>query len=480
MSSKIINRCLAVLVVGGLAVPAQALTLDEYLNQVKGESLGYRSFEESAKAATLKARDADLFFTPKLFANAQLLKDGKEPFSAIMYDRINMENYSLGLSQEFSFGLKATVSYAAEKTEIEGIQSASIPAGFPTTFWYATPKLELSMPLWGNAFGKTERAKQELNRQQSVAERFGSEAQAKGYLTEAEAAFWRLASAQDIVAVQKRALAQAQSILDYVTKKEKMNLGEKADVLQAKAMVEAVSFQVQLAANQEKAARRQFNTYINRQAEEPAPALSGIDYGTLTTVELPKSRPGDRYDLQVAQAQADLAKASANVLAEKNRPTLDVYGSYALNGRSTDLQEAMDRTNMTEHDTTVVGVRLNIPLNIGAAADAKAGALKSAKAADLLYQHKKFTQEQDWENLVQQLGEAKENLRLATGIVNAQKAKLDNERARLKQGRTTTYQVLLFEQDFSQSEVNRVQAAAQILGLQAQIKLYETNAEGGK
>ena len=122
---------------------------------------------------------------------------------------------------------------------------------------------------------------------------------------------------------------------------------------------------------------------------------------------------------------------------------------------------------------------MNIPLNLSAASDAKAGALKAEKVAQLNYEYKQFVQDQDWTNLTQQLGEAKENLRLTTNIVNAQKAKLENERSRLRQGRTTTYQVLLFEQDFSQSEVSRVQAASAILGLQSQIKLYQSSLAGG-
>ena len=65
-------------------------------------------------------------------------------------------------------------------------------------------------------------------------------------------------------------------------------------------------------------------------------------------------------------------------------------------------------------------------------------------------------------------------------IENAQKTKLEVERTRLRQGRTTTYQVLLFEQDYSAAALNRVKSAANILALQTQIRLYQTPAEGGK
>jgi outer membrane protein TolC len=55
---------------------------------------------------------------------------------------------------------------------------------------------------------------------------------------------------------------------------------------------------------------------------------------------------------------------------------------------------------------------------------------------------------------------------------SAQRAKLENERVRLRQGRATTYQVLLFEQDYSQAQVSRVMTATELLSLKTQLKLY--------
>lgn len=460
------------------ANPSSAFSLNDYLNQVKQQSLGLKASDEQAKASALSVREADLYFTPKLFANARTGHDSKQAFgSSVTYDRLNMQNYSLGISQEFSFGLQTKLSYAVDNTEVEGLSAP----GFPSTysFWDATPTLELTMPLWKDGFGRTARANEELVRNQNEAQKLGSLAQSRSFLVEAEGAYWTLSSAQEVVEVQKRAAQSAQSILDYVSRKARMNLGENADVLQAKALVEATTFQLQQAVNAEKAARRVFNTYLNRSSEEVVSGLEALNYNGLQAVPVPTTKPGDRYDVQAAEAQARATKASSLLSAEKNKPAVDLYGSYALNGRDEELNDAMEAAGKAERDTAFVGVRVSIPLNIAAASDARAGALKAERAAEYSLQHKQFVQEQDWNNLVQQLSEAKESFRLATNIVNAQKAKLENERARLRQGRTTTYQVLLFEQDFSQSEVTRVRTAAQILNLQARIKLYQNSPEGG-
>lgn len=476
-----INFSSVFLIVGALVLAdtAQALNLNEYLEQVRRESLGVKGMEQQIEAAALKSREADLYFTPRFFAEARTGYDGKEQFaSAITYDRLKTQNYSLGLSQEFSFGLQSKLSYVTDKIEVEG---AALPAGTPNSFWSATPTLELSLPLLANGFGRSSRANQEVVLQQNRAEQFSSQAQNQNILVEAEASYWRLAASRETVKVQKRAVTQAQAILDYVTRKARMNLGENADVLQAKAMVEATSFQLQQATNAERASQRLFNTYINRSGEQSLnEELQILDYELLQTIVPPKVRPGDRSDVKAAEAQSLLAKSSSALVAERNKANLDLYGSYALNGRAEEFNEALRNAGRVERDTAYVGVRLNIPLHFSARSDVRAGAVKAEKAAEFNLQQKRFNQDQEWIQLSEQIGEATQSLRLSTNMVKAQKAKLDNERARLRQGRTTTYQVLLFEQDFTQAEASRLQIAAQILTLQAQVKLYQNSPEGEK
>ena len=462
-----------------VADQVKAVSLEEYLSQVQGQNRGYQSQIESAEGSKLKSREADLYFTPQLFADVQFGEDKKINIqSAFQYDKLSTQNYTLGVSQEFRFGLQSKLSYTTNRLQIEG--GVGLPAGTPDTLWLATPKLELTLPLWGGGFGRSAEANESLAREQNIAAQFGSEAQVQATLVQAEGAYWRLSAAQEVVEVQKRATQNAQSILDYVSRKARMNLGENADVLQAKALVESTRFQLQNAENNMKAAQRAFNSYINQPASTATPRLVSMNFEQVGQMQVPQQRPGDRLDIKAAESQARVAEASAAVVQERNRPKLDIYGSHSLNGLTDDFADAQNDAYTNGRNTTYVGIRLNMPLNMGAMNDSKSGALKARRAAQLSLEHQKYLQELDWENLVLQMGEAKENLRLADNMVKAQKAKLDNERTRLRQGRTTTYQVLLFEQDYSQSEVNRVQAASQIQGLNSQIKLYQVQNEGGK
>jgi outer membrane protein TolC len=470
-------KIISFFLLSSVAMSANAITLNQYLDQVQGESSSYNANQEQSAGAALKSREADLYFTPQLFAQAQVGHDGKPTTPPMnMYDKMNSQTYSLGVSEEFSFGLKAKLSYELDKTDF--IHPSAMIS--PSSYWDASPKVELTMPVWGGGFGSTSRANQEVTRQQNMADRYSSGNQAATFVSQAEGAYWKLSAWKDVVRIQESALSAAQNIMDYVSRKKKMNLGEDADVAQAKALVESRTLELQVARNEQKEALRSLNRYRNQPAEAIAEDLEPVNYGALESLNVPSVRPGDRLDVKATEAQLASAKASSTLVYERNRPSLDLYGTYALNGRDSTTNEAMNNTGYDATDTAFVGVKFNMPLNILATSDAKKGALKAEKAAELNHQYAMYSQEQDWIDLTKNLTDARDNLKLLVRIETAQKSKLDLERARLRQGRTTTYQVLMFEQDYSQAALSKVKSAANILAMQSQIKLYQASPEGGK
>jgi Outer membrane protein len=457
------------------AQSVHAVSLNEYLDQVRSQSTAYKGASEQAEGSELQSREADLIFTPQLYAEANVGHDGK-PGVPKMYDEIKTQSYILGVSQQFDFGLQAKVSYNWGRTQFEG---AGVQIS-PTDYWSAAPKLELSMPLWGGGFGSTARANEDVSRAQAMAQKYQAQNQGSTILANAEAVYWKVAAWQDVIKAQEQALQAAQSIYDYVNKKRRMNLGEDADVVQARALVEARTLELQVARNESADAQRTYNRFLNKEANAPVAALDKVDYKSLENLTVPTARPGDRADVQATEEQLKAARAASTLAYERNRPTLNAFGSYAMNGQDEALNEAMKEAGYTEQDTAYVGMRFQMPLNFGAAGDAKAGALKTQRAAEYNREYALYAQEQDWTNLTRNLSDARDNLKLLGRIEEAQKTKLEVERRRLKQGRTTTYQVLLFEQDYTSSALTKIKSAANILGLQSQIKLYQASPEGGK
>jgi outer membrane protein TolC len=252
-----------------------------------------------------------------------------------------------------------------------------------------------------------------------------------------------------------------------------MNLTDRADLLQAKASLESKKLDLKTAEDEETAATLAFNSYRNAPDEANPGKLAEISWDQLQNIAIP-SQFQSRADTLAADAQNRAAIANAKIQAEKDKPNFNVFANYALNGRDNGVDAALANSWDSGRPTVAVGIKFSAPLNFGAVSDARKGAELNAIGSESVYQQKVQDQSNQWNTLVIDLKNAQKRLELAIVIAKAQKEKLDYERVRLRQGRTTTYQVLLFEQDFTAAEYARTNAAYQVLTLTSQIKLYQS------
>lgn len=456
---------------------AIATTLDEYLAQVRGENKELSGTRGVAEAAKLKSVESNLLFMPNFFAEARTSSDGKPSNPPLLtYDHIENQTYSLGISQQFSFGLQAKIYYQATHTNFIG---SPVLSGSNADFYDANPRLELALPLWGNGFGRTLRAQRDLIARSNQVEEFGMKAQNVTSDIEAENTYWSLVVNQELLKVQRQALHQAETILDYVKNRARMRLGEESDILQAQALVASRKLDLKRGETTEASARIRFNALRNILSDKVTDTLDPVPFEMILQLNLPNQRPGNRYDVIAAQAQTEAASSNAMLVSERNTPTLDLYGGYGLNGRDSSFSNASSNLNGGDKGSKYIGLRLNLPLDLGSSAAARLGARLSVESQREIFEQKKIYQERDWHLTVQQFKDAKESLTLANSLVAAQDAKLKAEKSRLKIGKTTTYQVLLFEQDKSQSEIARLQLASQILALRPVMRAYQAaSAEG--
>lgn len=455
----------------GAETPAALLTLDQYREQVKAKNQAFQGSTLQSKGALERARQSDLTLSPSLFANLNYGRDSKLPqIPLYAYSRLDTGAYQVGLSQLTNFGLQGRLFYDLDSTSFVG---ANIPEGqdFPLTFFDAKPVLELTQSFWSNGFGRSTKANLELLTAQQLASSYGAQFQAKQTLLGAELVYWRLASAREAVQVQEDALLQAQAIYDWTSRRTKMNLADEGDSLQAMAALQARRLELAAAQHEEQEACRSFNGTRNTLSSEVPEKLSPLEVAWIEKLPIPE-RKGSRDDVKAAEQQAKASQAGATMAAEKTLPTLDLSASYALNGRDITVDGTLGNSYTADRPTLLVGLKFQMPLDVDAANVTRAGAVKEQLAAEKTYQQKLLDEEQTWSDLVEKVTNAKARFQLALTIEKAQQDKLIHERKRLKTGRTTTYQVLLFEQDFSQAELNRVRLAMDVISLISQMKLY--------
>ncbi len=446
-----------------------SLSLEEYLAQTKKQNLSYKASKISAEASSLLSKKAFLLTSPNFFATAQTgFQKQNQAISFVRYDKLNTENYSIGVEQDFSFGLNSKFYYNVDRNEYKGLSSTS----FSSLSYETNPVLQLTVPLWQGVLGRRIKAQQDLTYYSNKADQFNFEANSINFLIGAEKSYWQLVMAKKIVVISKDTLKQAEKLLQNADKKMRMNLGEKTDILQAKADVESKKLQLKQAENDARIAARNFNQkrYINSDIVNEK--LSKFDFDNLEKLPIVKEMFNIRADVKAAAANIKSAIASAKVEEESNKPKLDLSGQYGFNGLEVRRSEAINNSFAQNGDEAYIGIKFSMPLAIGLQSDIKKGARASASAARMNYRQKVFDQENDWQNLLQNLQDYQENLRLSRKIENLQKLKLENERSLLKKGRISIYQVLLFEQDYNQARISTIKNTYQFLSLIAERKSY--------
>ena len=451
------------------------LSFEEYVSQVKGQSVTYAAANENVEAYEKLREKAKLVTAFTFFASAQTsFAEQNQALQIFRYSSVYNRNSQVGISQTADFGLSTKLYYSLNHATYKGLNTSSLSnPSLAASNYQGTPVLEVSLPLWQNRFGSSTKAAKESAYFSNEYQRLSAKAISVTALVTAEQSYWNLVAARRVVEIQRIALKSAEQILNYVSRKAKMNLGEEGDVLQARALLESRKLSLKQAENDEKLAERDFNKQRYIDSNEVPEKLAPFDFAKLKNFVVPKIKGDDRFDVKAFEANMKAAVANAKIDEEANKPSLAAYGSYSQNqvqpGFSSAIAAAPDRVGRAG----MIGVKLSMPVNFGLTSSIAQGARQSASAAKSNYRQKVFEQENDWQNLLQNLQIYKESLGLAQAIEAAQKAKLESERRLLKQGRTTTYQILLFEQDFSNSQIAAIQTAYKMSALIAQQRLYQ-------
>lgn len=457
------------------AAPTKILSLEEYEEQVKNDNLTYTASDLNAEAYEKLKEKAKLVTAVNFFASHQTaFTEQNQALQILRYNRTYTQNSQVGIMQTADFGLSTKLYYTLNHITYKGLNtSTSANPSLASSNYQSIPAIELSLPLWQNWLGSATKASKDAIYFANESQKLSAKALSVSALVTSEQAYWTLVAARRTVEIQKDSLRSAEQILNYVSKRERMNLGERGDVLQAQALVETRKLTLQQAQNDEKIAAREFNKNRYIDSNEVSEKLANIDAKKLENILVPQLPAGDRLDVKAYEANVKAVVANAKLDEESNKPALSVYGSYSENQLERNNQQAIYNSFSRNGRVGVLGMKFSMPINFGLTSTIRAGDIQSASAAKMSYRQKVFEQENDWQILVQNLAIYKETLKLSQKIESVQKAKLENERMLLKQGRTSTYQILLFEQDYSNSQLTTIQIAYKMLVLIAQQKLYQ-------
>ena len=456
-----------------LSPPVQALSLTDFLEQVRNQKLASHSNEDTQQSGLYTTAEKDLLVSPTFFLNTTYKYDLSQPQQpGVTYTDQKYWNSTAGIRKTTLFGTKIELGYEFDYIMLEGVQFGGINLG-SFSLYTSKPYITLTQSLWQNGFGANTKANFNQLDAQGLQKSLNAQYLEENLLIDAESAYWDLVVAREEVKMQRQTVQQAQQVLDWNIRRRRDNLNEVSDLLQAKAAYESDRLDLQKAINRERELAQNFNEMRAVQSSEVNVEVDGEldDLPEISSIKIKDLTAGAlRADVKAAEQGMISAIAATKMSIEKDKPQVDLSLTYGRSGQNQAMSAAQGALT---YPTTTVGIQMQLPLDFNAVRRAHQGYLYEEMAAEATYQQKLFDEKKDRENLSLKMGEAKQYLKLATQVESAQEDKQKNEHKAFKNGRTTTYQVLTFERDYIQARLTRIKAMADLLKLMAQAKLYE-------
>ena len=260
MKLKCIKTLFAILMILPNHGFSAQLTLEDFLVQVQKQNQAVVANKLVAEAGEEREAEGNLIFRPGLFAQAQTMID-KKPTSnpTIQGDRIDSGYGTVGLTQNFTFGLKGQLSYTLYHTKIYNAGRNFVPL---VDFNDGIAKLELSQSLWRNWKGLEQNAQSDLMSTQAKIAKHNANFTVQSMLVTAESIYWSLSQSKKVIQVQKDNLERAQYLRTWNSRRVNNGLSERSDFLQADSNLKLREYELQNALQQQNLLQRTFNSIV--------------------------------------------------------------------------------------------------------------------------------------------------------------------------------------------------------------------------
>lgn len=464
-----------------LPTVSPALTLEEYLGQVRAKHRGLQSLEASRDAATNRREAGDVGLSPVLSLKATSLDDKKpQNLGTFVVDRNEVVDYSLGLGKTFSTGTTAQVSANTNETKLTGRNLGTTPPqGISQTLGTGSLGLALSQSLWKGGFGSAIRLRQERELQIERTEKQSYDLQAQQILIQAEAAYWDALFQREELKLRQDSLERARRIESWVKRRVGNGIGDSADVYNAQGLVAGRELQLLIAQDDMVAVERRLRDILELPDSEPLPALSGTLMDSRRLEQMAQGHDGRkiRLDSYLAVLEAKTKAIVADEVEDGYKPDLVLEGAYRTNSAEPTMSEAS--TKMAENDkpTQSIGLKLVWLLDGDVKNAARRTAKSEALAAALKKERQLLESDSAWAELNRRHGELSKKIQAAKFASDVQSKKAAAQRDKLNKGRAITTDVITAEQDAAEALSTLIRLQAEQRKLEAQGRLFVTFQE---
>ena len=447
---------------------SQELGLNEFIAQATKQNSRSNSLQDFSISAELSLARADIITSIKAFSLINVENDRKQPqfaaFEGVSRDR---RQFQLGVEQLSNFGvthrLYTNYSYINQK----GATLIPQPEVSNSALIY-----EFSVPLLKNFLGKSVQFQKDIIRKQSESQKYTQSFEYKRIKAQAVSSYWRLKTSQQLVKSQEEILDQGSKFLDWVKSRSKLRLSEDSDLKQAEAIVKLRSFDLQREKIELIKATQAFNSIREVPLDTPVGMLQDFPNDSEIPPVPTEKDAIERLDLKALEAELNSQNSEFQLASENSKMELNLVGSAATNGLSRNTDPEYSKVFSGKYPAYSVGLRLSVPLDRDSVNDIQRSASLKKRGLSYALQRNKFDAlaslkqlRTDYEQLQIQLYSAKD-------LLSAQENKYKTEKNRHKFGRTSTFQLLTFEQDYQVARQQLIRTKGLLWQLSGENVLY--------
>ncbi|MFN7727761.1 MAG: TolC family protein [Bdellovibrio sp.] len=459
----------------------QALTLEEYLAQVKSKHRGLQALQASKSAALARREAGDVGLSPVLTLKATSLDDKKpQNLGNFVTDHTEVVDYSLGLGKSFSTGTNAQITANANATTVSGTNFGSTPPGsISQTNGTGSLGLALSQSLWKGGFGRNVRFRQAREVQIERTERQSYDLQGQQILIQAEAAYWDVLFQRDELKLRKDSLERAKRIGSWVSRRVSNGIGDEADSYNAQSLVAGRELQLLVAQDDLIAVEQRLRDILELPPGEKLPILTGDLNGVRRLEQMAQGQSGRkiRLDAYLAVLEAKTKVIIADEVEDSYRPDLVLEGLYRTNSAEANLREASNQISDRSRPTQSIGVKLVWLLDDDVKNAARQTAKSEALSAALKKERQLLESDSAWSEINRRHIELGRKIQAAQVVSDLQTKKAAAQRDKLSKGRSITSDVITAEQDAAEAVSTLIRLKTEQRKLEAQGRLFVTYEE---
>ncbi len=430
------------------------LSLPEVVQRAMDNNLDVKlaRFDALIKATELPFREA--VFDTILKTGVSYSDDRSKKASLLLGTKATEANYQVGLSKRLPGGTDIGLEFANKR------ESSDSPFATCNPSYESTLKLSLVQPLGKNRGGLIDRGNIEITKLNIKNADSASLDRIEAALASTEKAYWDLVLAYKELKIKKGMLKWAEDLFNLDKARIKTGLVEKTDLYASEANLRQSRIGLLIAQNEVQSAMNNLKLEMNDSSpgkivprEELKIGKGEFSLGT----ELKKAF-AHRRDYRRARNDIRVEDIQLKMKANSRWPQIDLVGSLARNGLSSQYATALGDVFEEDNPTYFVGIRFSLPLgNRRARSEYNRTSLEKARALVRLQKVERLIVTEVNEK-VRAIKVDRERAERQLKIEELQGLKLNAEEKKFKYGRSNSDTFIRFQGDLLKAKIAEVQA----------------------